>query len=105
MSEWARVAHVAEVLPGEKMTAWVEDLPVLLVNIDGSYFAVEDRCTHEDFELSAGPVDAETASIECVLHGARFDLKTGEALCAPAYTPVRSFPLKLEEDWIWVDVG
>lgn len=105
MAEWTRLAHIAEVLPGERMTAWVDDLPILLVNIDGDYFAVEDKCTHEDFELSAGPVDAGTASIECVLHGARFDLKTGEALCAPAYTPVRAFPLKVEDDYLWADIS
>ncbi len=104
MAEWTRVAHIAEVLPGERMTAWVDDLPILIVNIDGDYFAVEDKCTHEDFELSAGPIDADTATIECVLHGARFDLKTGEALCAPAYTPVRAFSLKIENDYVWVDL-
>lgn len=104
MAEWTRVAHIAEVLPGERMTAWVDDLPILIVNIDGDYFAVEDKCTHEDFELSAGPIDADTATIECVLHGARFDLKTGEALCAPAYTPVRAFSLKIEDDYVWVDL-
>ena len=104
MANWTRLAHIAEILPGERMTEWVDDLPILITNIEGAYYAVEDKCTHEDFELSAGPIDAATATIECVLHGARFDLKTGEALCAPAYTPVRAFTLKIEDDYLFADL-
>ena len=65
--------------------AWDGDTPILVVNLDGDFFALEDRCSHEDFELSAGAIDG--GQIECTLHGARFDLRSGEALCAPAYAP------------------
>lgn len=101
LRDWEFVCTEAELLPGEKKSVWHGDTQILVVNLDGDYFAVEDKCTHEDFELSAGPVDAEAGSIECVFHGAKFDLRSGEALCAPAYSPVAKFPVKLLDGAIW----
>jgi len=99
VTAWVRVCATAELLPGESKVAWDGDTPILVVNVDGAFYAVEDRCTHEDYELSAGPVDG--AEVECVLHGARFDLRTGEALCAPAYLPLPKFPVKVEDGAVW----
>ncbi|GAB2496520.1 non-heme iron oxygenase ferredoxin subunit [Arenimonas alkanexedens] len=99
MSAWVRVCAESELLPGESQVAWDGDTPILVVNLDGELYAVEDKCTHEDFELSAGPIDGD--QIECTLHGARFDLKTGEALCAPAYSAVAKFPVKREDGAVW----
>lgn len=100
---WTFVCAISELLPGEMKTAWDEttSVPILVFNHDGMYYALEDRCSHEDFELSAGGYDAGAASIECVLHGARFDIRDGRALCAPAYSAVPKFPVKLEHDAIW----
>ena len=101
MEGWIRVCAPGEMLPGEKRTVWDGDTPILVVNIDGDYYAVEDRCTHEDFELSAGEVDNDAATIECVLHGAKFDVRDGRALCAPAYVPVAAFPVREADGAIW----
>lgn len=104
MSEaWTFVCAVNELLPGEMKTAWdeVTSVPIVVFNYDGEYYALEDKCSHEDFELSAGSFDGEEATIECVLHGARFDVRNGAPLCAPAYTGVPKFPVKLEHDAIW----
>ena len=104
MSEvWTFVCAASELLPGEMKTAWdeVTSVPILVFNYDGEYYALEDKCSHEDFELSAGNYDAEEATVECVLHGARFDIRNGAPLCAPAYTGVPKFPVKLEHDAIW----
>jgi 3-phenylpropionate/trans-cinnamate dioxygenase ferredoxin subunit len=101
MDGWVRVAALGEILPGESMVAWDGDTPILVVNLDGEIYAVEDKCTHEDFELSAGAVDAGDGSVECVLHGARFDLRSGKALCGPAYLPVAKFPVQLADGAIW----
>jgi 3-phenylpropionate/trans-cinnamate dioxygenase ferredoxin component len=104
MSEaWTFVCAVGELLPGEMKTAWdeVTSVPIVVFNYDGEYYALEDKCSHEDFELSAGGYDAEEATIECVLHGARFDIRNGAPLCAPAYTGVPKFPVKLEHDAVW----
>ncbi len=99
MSDWVFVCTTAELLPGEQRVAWDGDTPILVVNVDGEMYAVEDRCTHEDFELSAARADG--GRIECVLHGAKFDLRTGEALCAPAYTPVATFPVRVADGAVW----
>ena len=104
MSEnWTFVCATSELLPGEMKTAWdeVTSVPIVVFNHDGQYFALEDKCSHEDFELSAGNFDPEAGSVECVLHGAQFDIRDGRALCAPAYSPVPKFPVKLEHDAIW----
>ena len=99
MTAWVRVCAESELLPGESRVAWDGDTPIMVVNLDGALYALEDKCTHEDFELSAGPIDGD--QVECTLHGARFDLRTGEALCAPAYTGVPKFPVKREDGAIW----
>jgi len=100
--DWTVLCTTAEVLPGESHVAWFGDVALVVVNHDGQFYALEDRCTHEDFELSAGPYDPATGQIECVLHGARFDVRSGEALCPPAYEPVRSYPLKVEDGLVYV---
>jgi len=100
---WTYVCTTAELLPGEMQTAFdeVTGAGIVVVNLDGELYALEDRCSHEDFELSAGRVDPVEGSVECVLHGARFDLRDGRALCAPAYEPVAKFPVKTEDGGIW----
>ncbi|HBK57636.1 MAG TPA: benzene 1,2-dioxygenase [Xanthomonadales bacterium] len=99
---WQRVADCSDLLPGETTVIWFGDTPVLVVNHDGHYYALEDRCSHEDFELSAGQFDSESATIECALHGARFDVRDGRPQCPPAYTPVRCFPTRVHDGAVWV---
>ena len=101
MSDWIRVCTTSELLPGETIVAWDGDTPILVLNHDGDFYALEDKCSHEDFELSAGNFDGAKATIECVLHGARFDVRDGRPLSAPAYEPVVKFPVKVEDGAIW----
>ena len=100
---WTYVCAAGELLPGELKTAFdeVTGAPIVVFNLDGELYALEDQCTHEEFELSSGCFDAGAGSIECVLHGARFDVRDGRALCAPAYTAVPKFPVKQENGGIW----
>ncbi len=101
---WTFVCATGELLPGEMKSVFDEatGTPIVVFNIDGDLYALEDQCSHEEFELSSGNFDAGQASIECVLHGARFDVRDGRALCAPAYSPVPKFPVKLEHGGVWV---
>lgn len=99
--DWVHVCATSELLPGETRVVWDGDTAILVCNYDGAFYALEDRCSHEDFELSAGTFDPATATIECVLHGAKFDVRDGAALSAPAYTPVAKFPVKVEEGSVW----
>ena len=98
---WIKVCATGELLPGESKVVWDGDTPIMVVNLDGDLHALEDRCSHEDFELSAGPLDSANGQVECLVHGARFDLRSGAALCAPAYLPVAKFPVKVEDGVVW----
>lgn len=104
MSEtWTFVCAGSDLLPGEKQSTFdeVTGTPILVFNLDGQLYALEDVCSHEEFELSAGAFDPGEGTIECVLHGAKFDVRNGRALCAPAYEPVAKFPVKREHDGVW----
>ena len=98
MNGWVRVCTTAELLPGDSKVAWDGDTAILVLNYDGDFYALEDRCSHE---LSAGPFDADEATIECVLHGSKFDVRDGRALNPPAYAPVVKFPVKVEDGVVW----
>ncbi len=101
-ADWVRVADSAALLPGEVGQYWLGDVPVAVFNLDGDLHALEDRCTHEDYELSSGHFDADSASIECTLHGARYDIRDGRVLCAPAYVPARRIEVKREDGGLWL---
>lgn len=100
---WTFVYASSELLPGELKTVWdeVTDAPIVVFNLDGALYALEDRCSHEDYELSPGTFDAAAGTIECLLHSARFDIRDGRPLCAPAYSAVPKFPVKQEHGGIW----
>ena len=69
---------------------------------DGGVHAVEDVCSHEEYPLSEGWIEDHT--IECALHGSRFDLLTGEPDSPPALRPVRIFPVRVEGEDVLVDL-
>lgn len=99
MIGWIRVCSRAELLPGEFQLAYDGDTAIAVFNIDGELFAIEDVCTHDGGELAGGPVEGYL--VECLRHGAKFDLRTGEAVCPPAYTPTVCFPVRIEDDAVW----
>ncbi len=76
--------------------------PVCIARSNGEVFAIDDVCSHADVALSEG--DVEDGTVECWLHGSRFDLRTGEATSLPATQPVPVFPVKVEGDEVLVDV-
>ena len=102
MIDWIRVCTTAELLPGEYKTVWNENTAILVFNYDGTFYALEDRCSHEDVELSGGCFNQNDASIECVLHGSKFDIRNGQPLNPPAYTPVATFQVKVTNSVLWI---
>ena len=99
MDGWVRVCGSEELLPGEFRVAYDGDTAIAVFNVDGELYAIEDVCTHDGGELAGGPV--EGFEVECLRHGARFDLRTGAALSAPAYVPTNVFPVKREDGAVW----
>ena len=82
---------------GEMKLVDAEPYPVGVYNCDGELYAIEDRCSHDDSPLCLGNWDAETCVAICPRHGASFDIKSGRALTLPAYLPVRTFPVRVED--------
>jgi 3-phenylpropionate/trans-cinnamate dioxygenase ferredoxin subunit len=74
--------------------------PVVLANVDGAVYAVRDRCSHEDYPLSEG--ELEGSVLVCPFHGARFDVTSGAARGLPAVRPVKSYPVEIREDGIYI---
>lgn len=82
----------------------VAGVALCLVRLGDRVYAVEDRCSHENVPLSEGEVDAEERQIECPRHGSRFDLEDGTALSLPAVRAVRTFPVEVEDEGVFVVV-
>ncbi len=99
MGEWLAVADVDDVGPGGKYV-WVGDEEVLLVRRGDEIFALGYLCSHQDMELEGGHVEGD--SWICPHHGARFSLRTGEALGMPAVEGVPTFPVRIEGAKIYV---
>jgi 3-phenylpropionate/trans-cinnamate dioxygenase ferredoxin subunit len=95
MSDWVSVAKAGELAPGQWRTVDVDGTPVVVFNLDGDYYAIEDVCTHDGGQLTGGTV--EGCEVVCPRHGARFAIKTGDALTPPAYEPTAKFPVRLHE--------
>lgn len=97
------VAREEDIAPGGAMRVVVGGVPIALINVDGELFAIGDTCSHEDYSLAEGEV-GDDCTVECALHGARFDLRTGAALCLPAALPVGTFPVWLEDGVVKLEV-
>ncbi|WP_298132594.1 non-heme iron oxygenase ferredoxin subunit [Micropruina sp.] len=78
------------------------DAEVAVVNTDEGVFAIQDVCSHAEVPLSEGDVDGCT--LECYMHGSRFDLRTGVPLELPATAPVPVYPVRLDGTDIYVDI-
>ena len=98
-----RVAALGDIAPGKMMCVETGDMRILLANVDGKILAVDDMCTHEDASLSTGCLKGEY--VKCPLHGSRFNLRTGQAMEEPAEAPLRTYPVKIEDDDILVSLG
>ncbi len=104
MSQTVPVCATAELPPGGVRVVTAGDYEIGVFNCDGNLYAIEDRCTHDDGPLAEGTLDSKTCTIECPRHGARFDLTNGKALTLPAFEPVDTFPVVIEDDMIKLEV-
>jgi len=77
---------------------------VMIANVQDEYFAIGDTCSHAEASLSEGYLHVDDCTVECPLHNAVFDLKTGEALEFPAEEPVAAYPLTVEAEHIYIEV-
>lgn len=106
MSDWFNVAKVEGFASGTGRLVDMDETMVAVFNLDGEYYAIEDICTHDGSPfLGCGlePQDLiEGDEIVCPRHGARFSIRTGEALSPPAYEPTTSFPTRVADGMVQV---
>jgi len=102
MGEFLRVADLEEIPEGGVLRVTVNDEPVAVFRVGGKVYAIGDTCSHAQASLSEGELDDYV--IECPLHGARFDIRTGKNLRLPAVRPVPSYRVRVVEGGVWVAV-
>lgn len=102
MSEFVKVATADQLPVGSTLAIEMPDgLKICLANSDGEIYAIADRCTHADFPMSNGSVHGG-ATIECAWHGARYNMATGKPIRLPAIKPIKTYPVKVEGNDIFV---
>lgn len=104
MSPLIDICRLEELPPGAMRKAEWEDLEIGVFNCGTEILAIEDRCSHDDGDLIEGEFDPEACTIECPRHGSLFDLRTGVPQTLPAYVPVETFPVVVEDGVVKVDV-
>ena len=96
------VARAADIPPGEARVFEVEDLSLAVCNVGGTFYAIDNLCTHDDGPLGNGKLHG--TAIECPRHGARFDVRTGAVLRMPAAFPVKAYPTRVEGGQVMVEL-
>lgn len=101
MSDWVRVADDADIVEGEPFASEWEGEAIALYRHEGEVYAIGDICTHEHVRLSDGWL--EDGRIECPLHQACFEIRTGKVIeGGPATEDVPAYAVKIEDDGIFV---
>jgi 3-phenylpropionate/trans-cinnamate dioxygenase ferredoxin subunit len=96
-----RVAALADIVPGTTLRVELAGLSMLLCNVDGTIYSIEDVCTHDGGPLDQG--ELEGACVVCPRHGATFDVRSGAATM-PAVMPVSTFPVEIRGDGVFIDL-
>ncbi len=92
------VASIEEVRPGDRIFVDTDFQTIVLFNIDGEFYAIEDACSHDQGPLGDGEVNDH--EIHCPRHGASFDVRTGKVLSLPAITNIQAFPVRVVDGMI-----
>ena len=94
-----------EIQPGKAKSFQFGDNKIVVCNVAGEYFALSDVCSHDDGELVLGEGRlVENCQLECPRHGARFDVKTGQAKRMPAVAPIKTYKINVIDDELEIKV-
>jgi 3-phenylpropionate/trans-cinnamate dioxygenase ferredoxin subunit len=104
MSEPRSVCSAEELPEGEMRIVEAEGRKIGVFNCGGELLAIEDRCSHDDGPLAEGPFDAAACTVECPRHGSLFDLRTGRPRSLPAYAPVDTFEVRIDDGDVKLEV-
>jgi 3-phenylpropionate/trans-cinnamate dioxygenase ferredoxin subunit len=98
-----RLCAVSDLVEGQPLRVELDEIDVAVVKTEDEIFAVEDLCSHAEFPLSEGEVLGCT--IECALHGSRFDLRTGKPTGPPAAQPVAVYEISVIDGDVYAELG
>ena len=102
MADFVRACALDDVKDGCAIRVVIDGMPVAIVRSDGEVYAIQDVCSHANVPLSEGEI--EDTTIECWLHGSRFDLVTGRPTGLPATQPVPVYPVKIDGSDVYVAI-
>jgi 3-phenylpropionate/trans-cinnamate dioxygenase ferredoxin subunit len=99
------VGKTTEVPEGEARRFVADAIEIAIANLgNGKFVAVDDICSHAEASLSEGEVDVDDETIECPRHGSMFDLNSGRPRSLPATVPILTFPVKVEDDKLLIEL-
>jgi 3-phenylpropionate/trans-cinnamate dioxygenase ferredoxin subunit len=98
------VCPLDELAPGQMKHVRAGRTSVCVYNLGGDLYAIEDRCSHDDGPLCEGDWKPEEGVVVCPRHGANFDIRSGEALTLPAFEPVETFPVRVDDGLVTVEI-
>ena len=101
-ADFVEVAPAADLPPGERLFVEVDGRPIVLFNIAGQVFAIGDVCTHDNGPLGDGELEGH--EVICPRHGARFDVRTGQALLLPAAVDIPAYPVRVREGMLEIGI-
>ncbi len=104
MPNFVKIATVPDVPENEARAFEYQGQRIAIYHIGDAFYATTDICTHAYAELSEGYLDGDDCTIECPLHGSRFDIRTGAVLSLPAYEPIATYPVRVEGQDILVEI-
>ena len=99
------VCKLAELVPGEMRLVEADGRKIGVFHCaDGGLYAIEDRCSHDDGPLAEGEFDPAACTVECPRHGSLFDITTGKPRTLPAYRPVDTFEVRVDDDEVKLEL-
>ena len=102
MSEFQRVCSLSDLADPGQQTHVVDDRIVVLIRVGNEVHCLDDVCTHDGGPLGEGHLDAVAGTIACPRHGAKFDVRTGDAVTMPATEATTRHDVKIEDGIVWV---
>ncbi|MFL5908219.1 MAG: Rieske (2Fe-2S) protein [Solirubrobacterales bacterium] len=100
------VCAASELPSGEmRLVETGDGVKIGVFNCSGTLYAIEDRCSHDDGPLAEGPFAPDTCTVECPRHGSLFDLTSGRPKTLPAYQPVATYPVMIEDETVKLEVS
>jgi 3-phenylpropionate/trans-cinnamate dioxygenase ferredoxin subunit len=100
--EFIPVGEVEELREGERLFIEIDEKRIVILNINGQYYAIADVCSHDDGPVGEGAL--EGFEIICPRHGARFDIRTGKVFALPAFVDIPAYPVRLVGDQIEIGI-